>query len=69
MLLGEVASVSAVTAAIRPDLPPIDTECVAFEFEDGAVGTFAASYAVGVPWDTTWTSPAQKAPCASGAAK
>lgn len=53
MLLGEVASVSAVTAAIRPDLPPIDTQAVAFEFENGAVGTFAASYAVGVPWDTT----------------
>jgi predicted dehydrogenase len=53
MLLGEVASVSAITAAIRPDLPPVDTQCVAFAFENGAVGTFAASYAVGVPWDTT----------------
>lgn len=52
-LLGEIAAVSAVTAAVRPDLPPIDTQAVAFEFEGGAVGAFASTYAVGVPWETT----------------
>lgn len=47
MLVGEVQEVSAVVKQIRADLPPADTMTATLEFENGAVGSFSATYAAG----------------------
>ena len=50
LVAGEIASVSAVVTQHRPDLPPADTLSAALAFENGAVGTYAVTYASGSPW-------------------
>lgn len=50
MILGEAASVSAVTALQRPDLPPFDTVAATITFRSGAVGGYLVSYAHEAPW-------------------
>jgi predicted dehydrogenase len=50
MLVGEVASVSAVATQNSPDLPPVDTLSATLVFENGALGSFGVTYAAGVPW-------------------
>ena len=47
VLLGEIESVCALTAAHRADLPPADTMSVALRFASGVVGTYLITYAVG----------------------
>ena len=47
VLLGEIESVCALTAAHRPDLPPADTMSVALRFASGVIGTYLITYAVG----------------------
>lgn len=47
ILLGEIESVSALTAAHRPELPPADTMCVALRFASGVIGTYMITYAAG----------------------
>ena len=47
VLLGEIESVCALTAAHRPDLPPADTMGVAMRFANGVLGTYLITYAVG----------------------
>ena len=47
VLLGEIESVCALTAAHRADLPPADTMSVALRFASGIVGTYLITYAVG----------------------
>lgn len=49
MLLGEVTSVTAQTAALRPDLPPLDTISASLRFANGALGTYAVTYALPGP--------------------
>jgi len=50
LILGEIASVSAVTTQMRPDLPPADTLNAALEFDSGLTGTYSVTYAHGAPW-------------------
>jgi predicted dehydrogenase len=50
MILGEAASVSAVTALQRPDLPPYDTVAATITFRSGVVGGYLVSYAYEAPW-------------------
>lgn len=52
-LLGEVKSVSAITAQIRDDLPPADTMSAALQFQSGLLGTYGITYAGSAPEDTT----------------
>lgn len=47
VLLGEIESVCALTAAHRAALPPADTMGAALRFASGVVGTYLISYAVG----------------------
>ena len=47
LLLGEIESVCALTAAHRPDLPPADTMSAALRFASGVVGTYLNTYAAG----------------------
>lgn len=47
VLLGEIESVCALTAAHRPDLPPADTMSVALRFASGVLGAYLITYAVG----------------------
>ena len=47
VLLGEIESVSALTAAHRAYLPPADTMSAALRFANGVVGTYLITYAVG----------------------
>ena len=47
VLLGEIESVCALTAAHRAYLPPADTMSVALRFASGVVGTYLITYAVG----------------------
>lgn len=49
MLLGEVAAVTAQAAALRPDLPPLDTISASLRFANGAIGTYAVTYALPGP--------------------
>jgi len=49
MLLGEVESVSGVVCSIRPDLPPADTVSAILRFANGALGTYAKTYALPGP--------------------
>lgn len=46
-LLGEIESVSALTASHRRDLPPADTMSVALRFASGVVGAYLITYAAG----------------------
>lgn len=48
MLLGEIASVSAYVAQHRADLPPADTLTATLEFDSGAIGTYALTFAASV---------------------
>lgn len=45
MLLGEPVSVVAQTAALRPDLPPLDTLSATFRFADDVLCSYAVTYA------------------------
>jgi predicted dehydrogenase len=47
VLLGEIESVCALTAAHHADLPPADTMSAALRFASGVVGTYLITYAVG----------------------
>ena len=47
VLLGEIESVCALTAAHRAYLPPADTMSAALRFASGVVGTYLITYAVG----------------------
>ena len=47
VLLGEIESVCALTAAHRGDLPPADTMSAALRFSNGVIGTYLITYAVG----------------------
>ncbi len=47
VLLGEIESVCALTAAHRAYLPPADTMSAAMRFASGVVGTYLITYAVG----------------------
>lgn len=49
MLLGEVDTVTAQAAALRPDLPPLDTISASLRFANGAIGTYAVTYALPGP--------------------
>lgn len=53
MVLGEIAAVQAVSAHMRPDLPPADTLIAALEFVDGLRGGFGVTYATDSPWTQT----------------
>lgn len=50
MLLGEMASVSAVITQHRADLPPSDTLSASIHYESGAIGAYLVTYASGAPW-------------------
>jgi len=50
LLLGEIASVSAVMTQVSPDMPPADTLSTTLRFANGVLGAYLASYAVGAPW-------------------
>ncbi len=49
MLLGEVDMVAAQAAALRPDLPPLDTISASLRFANGAIGAYAVTYALPGP--------------------
>lgn len=49
-VLGEIKQVSAFMRQNRPDLPPADTLSASIEFENGILGTYLCTYAVGSPW-------------------
>jgi len=49
LLLGEAKTVTAQVAALRTDLPPADTVSASIRFVDGALGTYAATYAMSGP--------------------
>lgn len=49
MLLGQVTVVTAQTAALRADLPPLDTISASLRFANGALGTYAVTYALPGP--------------------
>lgn len=53
LILGEIASVSAVIRATRSDLPPWDTLQAILDFASGASGVYSLTYAHGAPWSTT----------------
>jgi predicted dehydrogenase len=53
LILGEIAAVSAVSAAFRADLPPADTLNAALVFASGCTGMYSITHAVGAPWDPT----------------
>lgn len=46
LIVGEIASVQALTAQFRPDLPPADTLTSTLRFANGAVGHYTATYAL-----------------------
>jgi predicted dehydrogenase len=49
MLLGDVETVTGRVAQLRPDLPPADTLSATLQFRNGALGTYAVSYALPGP--------------------
>lgn len=51
----EITRVSAFTRQMRPDLPPADTLSAALAFENGVIGSYAVSFAAGVPFPTYLT--------------
>lgn len=50
LIVGEIARVSAVARQVSPDLPPVDTLAATLDFDNGAVGTYLASYTASAPW-------------------
>ena len=50
MILGEIASVTAAAAQVRPDLPPTDTLCALLHFESGLIGSYNVTFAAANPW-------------------
>lgn len=46
-VLGEIETVTAITAAHRGDLPPADTLSATLRFASGVVGSYAVTYAAG----------------------
>ncbi|MCC7448988.1 MAG: Gfo/Idh/MocA family oxidoreductase [Anaerolineae bacterium] len=50
MILGEIASVTAVVAQQREDLPPADTLCATLRFDSGVIGSFSSTHTVDAPW-------------------
>jgi len=53
LIVGEVASVSAIASVIRGDLPPWDTLQAALAFEGGVSGVYSLTYAYAAPWAPT----------------
>jgi predicted dehydrogenase len=49
MLLGDVETVLGQTVQLRPDLPPADTLSATLRFQNGALGTYAVTYALPGP--------------------
>jgi predicted dehydrogenase len=49
MLLGEAEVVAAQAVALRPDLPPVDTVSASIRFCNGALGSYAVTYAMTGP--------------------
>jgi predicted dehydrogenase len=49
MLLGEVETVSGQVTLMRPDLAPADTLSATLRFKNGALGTYAVTYALPGP--------------------
>ncbi len=49
LILGEVATVHAEVALLRPDLAPADTLHATLRFANGAVGSYAVTYALPGP--------------------
>ncbi len=52
LILGEIAAVSALSASVRPDLPPADTLNAALAFANGCTGMYSITHAAGAPWNT-----------------
>jgi predicted dehydrogenase len=50
MLAGEVEEVTAFTASLRADLPPLDTMGAAFRFVSDVTGSYTVSYATAGPF-------------------
>ena len=50
LLLGEIASVSAMVTQMREDLSPADTLSATLCFDSGVLGAYIVSYAAGSPW-------------------
>lgn len=53
LIIGEIASVSAIASVIRGDLPPWDTLQAALAFEGGVSGVYSLTYAYAAPWAPT----------------
>lgn len=51
LVMGEVTSVSATLKQVRDELPPADTLAATMRFANGALGSYAVTYAAGVPWE------------------
>ena len=49
LLLGDVETVFGQFAQLRPDLPPADTLSATLRFKNGAIGTYAVTYAMPGP--------------------
>lgn len=60
LLLGEIQSVSAAVSQSRADLPPCDTLAASLRFLNGAVATYARTFAVGTDWYSGLHIAAQK---------
>lgn len=54
-IVGEITHVSAEVKQTRADLPPADTLSASLRFENGAVGSYIVSYAVGAPFERLLT--------------
>lgn len=52
LILGEIASVSALAGIIRGDLPPWDTLHAALAFASGVSGVYSITFAHAAPWST-----------------
>lgn len=45
LVVGEIGHVSALTAQMRPDLPPADTLTASLQFDSGLIGSYSVTYA------------------------
>jgi predicted dehydrogenase len=52
LILGEIASVSAETAQMRPDLPPADTVSAALRLDSGVIGHYTVNYTASAAFQT-----------------
>lgn len=50
LVVGEVEEVSATLQQVRAELPPADTLSATLRFANGALGSYAVTYAAGAPW-------------------